>query len=131
MKRVAFASEYCLLDSSSGAALATAQCLKFLASWGLQCQAFCGARLDFTEEVCFEETLSRLGLPYEVADRTVDGRPARLIFTRAGDVPVTVFRNVFTQGLTEEEMPAFLGAYDTFLGANRPDVLTLRRRAGW
>jgi glycosyltransferase involved in cell wall biosynthesis len=123
-KRVVFASEYCLLDSSSGAALATAQCLQFLASCGFQCQAFCGARLDFTEEVCFEETLSRLGLPYEVADRSVDGRPARLVFTRSGDVPVTVFRNVFTQGgPTEAEVPAFLGAFDTFLAANRPDVL--------
>jgi hypothetical protein len=124
MKRVAFVSPFCLIDYASGAAIATNECLQLLADAGFRCQAFCSAKLDFQEEVCFEETLAELALPYHVSNVTVGGYRVRLVFTRTGRVPVTVFRNQFTQmGPMPEQMPALLKAYDQFLATNRPEII--------
>jgi len=124
MKNVAFASPYCLIDYSSGATIATGDCLELLASSGFRCHAYCPARLDFREEVCFEETLAELGLPYEVRKLTAGPHPMKLVFTRKGDVAVTIFRNQFTRiGPTPQEFRAFLAGYQRFLDTNKPDVV--------
>ncbi len=104
MKRLAFVSAYCLLDHSSGAAIATGDALQLLAQAGLRCEAFCAAKLDFREDVCLEETLSELGLPWE-ARQVVGAHRMKLVFTCRGWVPVTIFRNQFTRaGPTAEAM---------------------------
>jgi glycosyltransferase involved in cell wall biosynthesis len=124
VKNLVFASRYCLIDPSSGAAIATNDCLQFLADSGFRCQAYCSASLDFSEEVCFEETISELALPYEVRNVTVGGYGVKMVFTRIGNVPVSVFRNQMTRpGPMAEEIPAFQGAYERFLETNRPDVV--------
>lgn len=44
--RILYASPICLIDSSSGAAIATQRSLEFLNSLGFQCEAFCGSNSD-------------------------------------------------------------------------------------
>lgn len=123
-RRVAFVAPYSLIDHASGAAIATWRGLQLLATSGFSCQAFCAARLDAGEEVCFEQTLAELGLPYVVRPSVTPGGPAKLVFTKLGDVPVTVFRNQWTQlGPTPAETPAFLAAYEQFLAGARPEVI--------
>ena len=98
--------------------------MQLLARSGFRCQAFCGATLDFREEVCFEQTLAESGFPYEVQNLLVAGQPAKMIFARAGEVPITVFRNQFTRlGPAPGEFPLVLAAYDLFLETNRPEAI--------
>jgi len=124
VKRLAFASPYCLIDYSSGAAVAVRDGLELLARAGFRCEAFCGARLDFGEEVCLEETLSELGLPWEGRQVAVGPHRMKLLFTRQGRVPITIFRNQSTRrGPTPQEAPAFLAAFGRFLDTTRPDVM--------
>ena len=96
-RRIAFVSAFSLIDHASGAAIATWRGMQLLCEAGFECQAFCAARLDAGEEVCFEQTLSDLKLPYSVQAAAEPGGPAKVIFTQLGSVPVTVFRNQFTQ----------------------------------
>jgi len=44
--RVLFASSHCLLDLSSGAALATLELMRALHEWGLSCAALSASKLD-------------------------------------------------------------------------------------
>jgi len=98
--------------------------MQLLARSGFQCQAFGATMLDFREEVCIEGTLAELGLPYEVSKATIGTNRAKMIFTRKGEVPVTLFRNTVTQrGPTRVEAPAFLMAYEKFLARNQPDLV--------
>jgi hypothetical protein len=123
-RRVAFVAPYSLVDPASGAAIATWRGLQLLAGAGFSCEAFCAARLDAGEEVCFEQTLADLGLPYEVRTSVTPGGPTKLVFTKLGDVPITVFRNQWTQmGPTPQEAPAFLAAYERFLAGAQPGVI--------
>ena len=124
MRQIVFASPHCLIDPSSGAAAATWQMLELLSGCGFSCQAFAAVRMDFGEEVCVEQVLAELRLPYEARSVRVGGHPARLLFTRKGHVPVTLFRNRFSRcGPTAEEIPAYAAAWEQFLRRNRPDVV--------
>ena len=124
ISRVLFAAPNSIIDPSSGAAVATNDALQLLASSGFRCQAFGSAMLDFNEEVCVEQTLAELGLPYETRRMTVGTERAKILFARRQHVPVTLFRNLTTQfGPAPEEATAFLTAYEMHLQRNRPDVL--------
>ena len=82
--------------------------MQLLARAGFRCEAFGSAMLDSREEVCIEHMLAECGLPYHVAKLAVGGAPVRMLFTRKGNVPVTLFRNVFTQvGPTTPEADTF------------------------
>ena len=119
-----FASPYCLIDGSSGAAVATQEWLHLLAAAGMRCQAYCSALLDFDEEVCLEQSLANLCLPYDLRKEAVAGACVRMLSTRLGDLPVTIFRNQFTRlGPLPQEQPAFLALYQRFLEAVSPDVV--------
>lgn len=123
-RHVVFASRHCLIDYSSGAAIATNDCLQLLARSGFRCQAFCAGAVDFQEEVCLERMLARLQIPFETLRETAGGRPVELIRTRCGAVPVTVFRNPSSRrGPGRDEAPAFLAALEAFLERSRPDVV--------
>ena len=124
VERIVFAAPYSLIDYSSGAAVATNDCLQLLAGAGFRCQAYCPTRLDFNEEVCFEQTLSELGLEYRVENAAVGSQRMKIVFTRLGKVPVTLFRNQFTRtGPWSDEIPAFLAGYERFLDTNRPHAV--------
>jgi glycosyltransferase involved in cell wall biosynthesis len=124
IEKVLFAAPNSMIDPSSGAAIATDDAMQLLSSSGFQCQAFGATMLDSREEVCIEQTLADSGLPYEIKMVTVGAARAKMLFTRKGNVPVTLFRNILTQcGPTTPEVGAFLTAYERFLEKNRPDAV--------
>ena len=61
-RKIVFVAPHCLIDPTSGAAVATAQAMRFLQTLGFQCRAFCGARLDLPEDV--EKMLQRHRIAY-------------------------------------------------------------------
>ena len=97
VERLAFASAHTIVDPSSGAAVATSEALQLLSGSGLRCEAFTAATLDFPEEVCVEELLTTLGVPYDVRTLTGASESSRVLLTRNGNVPVAIFRNRFTR----------------------------------
>ncbi len=66
MTKIAFLSPHCLVDFTNGAAIATREGLKLLATQGFQCMAFCGTRLDEAGEGLIQEQLFRRKINYEV-----------------------------------------------------------------
>jgi len=66
MTKIAFISPHCLVDFTNGAAIATREGLKLLATQGFQCMAFCGTRLDEAGEGLIQEQLFRRKIDYEV-----------------------------------------------------------------
>jgi glycosyltransferase involved in cell wall biosynthesis len=84
VRKIAFASPHCLIDFTSGAAIATLQALRFLKSLGFTCQAFCGSQLDAPEEALFEELLANQKSPYETRNVQVGSYKARMTFTLQG-----------------------------------------------
>ena len=125
IQRVAFASPYCLMDYTSGAAIATANALRFLGQLGFDCRAFCGSYLDVQQDDLLEDMLTRQGSPHETRAVQIGQREARLIDTRHGTIPVTIFRSVSTRGSwqDEAEVAAFFEAFKAFLDENRPDAV--------
>jgi hypothetical protein len=137
MRKIAFVSPHCLVDFTNGAATATRDGLKLLATQGFQCSAFCGTRLDEAGEGLIQEQLFRRKIDYEVKKVKI-GRPhpnplpvgegtfdARLLFMTEGGVSVTMFENGSTRGgwFGPQEVNAFLAGCELFLTKNRPDVV--------
>ncbi len=124
ISKVAFASVYSTIDPASGAAVTTDDCLQLLARSGFECQAYAAARLGPGEEVPIEQTLTEMGMPYEVRKTEIEGRLAKMLFTRKGAVPITLFRNAFSQcGPVRWETSQFVAAYESFLQKTEPDVV--------
>jgi glycosyltransferase involved in cell wall biosynthesis/GT2 family glycosyltransferase len=124
VKTVAFASAHCLIDSGSGAAIATHRALRLLTGIGFSCHAFCGARLDTQDEGLVEEALARRGWQHEVRNVAVGTKPARLLFADLDGVAGTIFLSASTRaGVAPEEGEVFLAAFDRFLDSVGPDVL--------
>jgi glycosyltransferase involved in cell wall biosynthesis len=98
VRTIAFASPHCLIDFTSGAAIATLQALRFLSGLGFKCQAFCGSQLDAPEEALFEELLANQKSPYETRNTLIGSYKARMTFTLQGEVPATVFQCASTRG---------------------------------
>ncbi len=112
VESIAFVSPHCLLDFTNGAAIATRDGLHLLADLGFQCEAFCGTRLDESQECLIEAPLARRGEhPSHV---TIDG-----------NLPVTLFENVSTPGRLPgvQDAEAFLTGCEAFLRRKRPDVV--------
>jgi len=53
--RALFASSNCLLDLSSGAAVATLELLRALQEWGCSCATLCASKLDAEPAGGFEQ----------------------------------------------------------------------------
>ncbi len=124
-RKVAFVSPHCILDFTNGAATATLDGLALLARSGFQCQVFCSSRMDSWEEVLVEEVLARRGVRYAVRKAEIGEFRGRMIFTRYGNIPVTLFNSASTRGgwINADEIAAFLSACEIFLTKNRPDVV--------
>jgi glycosyltransferase involved in cell wall biosynthesis len=88
--RLLFYSYHCLVDSSSGAALATRDLLEDLAGGGWQCRALCGPYLDFEQARTPEQVLTDQRLPFLVRYSLADPLPFALIHVQQGVVPVTI-----------------------------------------
>jgi glycosyltransferase involved in cell wall biosynthesis/GT2 family glycosyltransferase len=122
-RKIVFLSPHCLADPTSGAAVATAQGLRFLQTLGFQCRAFCGARLDRPEEI--ETALRRHGIVYRHSALDVgNGQAPVLVAALEGfrghgaDGPLEV--TIFPQEAARQT--DFYRACGAFLDADRPDA---------
>ena len=118
IRKIAFVSPYCLIDSHSGAAIATTQALQLLHTLGFQCRAFCGSCMDAPHESLPEEIAGGSLPTSEICQAEANEDETRLISATQGAVPVTIFRSVSTRGLwqDEAEISAFLRASAKLLG---------------
>ena len=125
VRTVAFASPHCLIDFTSGAAIAAMQSLRFLNSLGFRCRVFCASHIDGPKGTPFDEQLANQKIPHKTADAMIGSYRARMTVTGQGDVPVVVFQSASTHGWwsSEAEAKAFLGAFEMFLDKHRPEVL--------
>ncbi len=124
-RSIVFASQFSAVDQSSGAAVATLNALDVLSRSGLSCQAYCSSKTDHPEEVCFEQLLSEMQIPYEGRKVKLGDYDATMLFAQHGRVPLTVFRSASTRSWVtgHDETAAFLSGYEVFLERNRPDVV--------
>ena len=114
--RVLFASPHCLIDSSSGAALATLDQLNLLGRHEFVAKAVCASKLDLPGEADFEQILADMatfqvyeaGLanqaPSLPARRESEARPSprrrgegAFLSTRKGELPISVLRTRSTR----------------------------------
>jgi len=86
-RQLLFCSFHCLLDPSSGAAVATRDLLKALCGWGWDVRALCGPQLDFEQGQDVTQVVSDLRLPVAVRQRTVGAASGTMLHLRLGDVP--------------------------------------------
>jgi glycosyltransferase involved in cell wall biosynthesis len=123
--RVAFRSSYCLIDFTSGAAVATMRLLRVLLDRGFQCRAFCGPWLDQGDAFAPERSLAQFGPELEIQESTTAGLNAQLVSASHLGVPVTVFSSPAAKGRwpSREEADAFVEGYRAFLDSYRPEVL--------
>jgi hypothetical protein len=123
--RVLFASAHSIVDFSNGAAVASLDVLRALASAGFQCQAFCTSRLDFHEDTSLEKIIVGSGEPLRVRPSVCPSGHARLLHTRRGPVPITIVRLQSSLQNPEQvdEVRVALDFFGTVLDSFRPDVL--------
>jgi hypothetical protein len=124
MCRVLFTSPHCLIDASSGAAIATGDALELLARNGFECRAFCASKLDLPGEERFEQLLVDLRVKFRIRESWFAGQPVRFASVELGRVPVTVFRSRSTRPdvWLPHEPAAVLAAFERTLDEFRPDV---------
>jgi hypothetical protein len=124
-RRILFASAHSILDFSNGASVATLDMLQALTTLGWECQAFCAAKPDLNEEVCFEKIVGDLHEPYQVRSSVCNASRARVLYTRRHQVPITFLRLDSTRHV--QQSPELIGTilqfFQSFLEIYRPDVL--------
>ena len=127
LQRVLFASTHCLVDPSSGAALATRDILELLAARGVDCRALCGGVLDYEKSTPAEAVLDALAVPYRRAEASLsDGLAAAALDLELGRVRVTLVPTASSRAEhapTPAEARAWLDLADQALARFRPDVL--------
>ena len=122
-KKIAFLSPHCLIDPTSGAAVATMLGMQFLQSLGFQCWACCGSRLDKPEPI--ETMLARHKVPFqrtwmELGPARIAVHLARLPGFAGGNstsLPVSIVQNDI------ERFAEYYAACSAQLDANRPDAV--------
>ncbi len=124
-RKILFASAHSIVDFSNGAAVASLDLLQELAVSGFECQAFCTPKLDFPQEVPFEQIIGDLHEPYQVRPSMCGGHRAQVLYTRRRDVPITVIRLESTRHIRQqpEEIHAILEFFGKYLEIYQPDVL--------
>jgi glycosyltransferase involved in cell wall biosynthesis len=123
--KILFASVHSILDFSNGASVATLDVLQGLTTLGFECQAFCTAKLDLHTEVSLEKMIGDLHEPYQVRPAACGDDRARILYTRRGQVPITLIRDESTRHVKKspEEIRTVLRLFARFLDVYRPDVL--------
>ena len=118
-----FASPHCIIDFTSGAALATLDALQVLARHGFQCQAYCASKIDGHETVSWDQLLA--AIPSRRNERDTHEGVSRPVAVVSGQVPIWVFptRSGDINVWTADESQAMLADFERLLGSVRPDVL--------
>jgi glycosyltransferase involved in cell wall biosynthesis len=124
-RKVLFASAHSILDFSNGASVATLDMLQGLTALGCECQAFCTAKLDLNEEVCFEKFVGDLHEPFQVRPSACGANRAKVLYKRRHQVPITLIRLDSTRHVQQspEEIGTILQFFQSFLEIYQPDVL--------
>ena len=127
--RILYASPICLIDSSSGAAIATQRTLEFLNSLGFQCKAFCGSTSYAPEEILMQAQLAKRGTPYKIRTGMVGGQRCRILSARVRETAVKIYLSGSTRGRWSgmPEMKAFLQSFARWLEAYRPNAVLTGR----
>jgi glycosyltransferase involved in cell wall biosynthesis len=125
--KILFASTHCLIDPSSGAAIATKDLLASLARQGDECSAVCCGILDFHRETPVESILERLEIPVEILiARTDDDRSFPLLDLQVDGIHTRI---ITTHSSRAENAPdraealAFLNISTSILDHWKPDIL--------
>lgn len=108
-------------DETSG----LAEAAHALTRSGLTSHAFCPTKLAADEGVAFERVLLDAGTPFQVQDTTFGHHTARMIYARAGAIPVSMFQTRSTRQAEygEGEAAAIIDYFEKFLLTYRPDAL--------
>lgn len=132
-RRLLFCSWHCVLDTSSGAAVATRDLLALLTGRGWQCQVLCGPHLDFEEGASVLGLVSEQRLAYTTSSCPVGPAPFVLFHALLGDTAVKVFvppvfhrycpPSVSVPEPSPDNGEAFLALLDRLLERSRPDLL--------
>jgi len=124
VKKIVYVAPHCLIDPTSGAAVATAQGMRFLQTLGFQCRAFCGSRLDLPEDI--KAVLKRHQIAYRYSTMPSGNVHVPVLVASLGEfglgglsepLEVTIFPN---EG---EQQTSFYRACGAFLDADRPDAV--------
>jgi glycosyltransferase involved in cell wall biosynthesis len=121
---ILFVSSCSLVDSTSGAAIATLRGLQFLGTLGFSCRAFCASFLDAPTGTSIEQILSDQKIEYGVRPVQSGNYAGRALESEQGSVKVTVFRTAAQnrwQG--PEEVQAFLHVFWWLLNEQPPDIV--------
>jgi glycosyltransferase involved in cell wall biosynthesis len=123
VRKILFASPYSYFDPRDP--VAARGMLELLARSGFTCQAFCGVEPVGDEEGGAERTLREESLPHEARDALCGPYAAQLIFTRKGDIPVTLVqpRSIGPGNPWVEAAISSLAFFEKFLDTYQPDVL--------
>ena len=125
VRKIAFASPHCLIDSCNGAAVATSHLLQLLHGEGFECRAYCGPRLDAPEGTTLETALAAGAAAGAVRKLRLAAGDAEMLLTSLGAVPLAVFNAPFNAAgwFDQATTTAFYQSYTAFLDDYRPDVL--------
>lgn len=126
IRRLLFASTHCLLDPSSGAALATRDLLELLAARGVECRAVCGGVLDYEAPTALAPVLTAAGLAPRRAAPPPGDTPAGVLEIEARGVRTTVVptaSSLASLAPDPAEATTWLGLAEEALERSRPDVL--------
>lgn len=127
LRRLLFASTHCLLDPSSGAALATRDLLELLAARGVDCRAVCGGVLDYDRPTRVASVLDALGAAYAQAEATLAGAgrvPVLDVTTGGVRMTITPWRSSRGERAPDPtEARAWLALAQEALTRFRPDIL--------
>jgi glycosyltransferase involved in cell wall biosynthesis len=124
--RLLFCSWHCLVDPSSGAALATRDLLALLAARGWPCAAFCGPQLDFEDSPDLGQLLDLHAIPYTVQHHQAGTASFTLFHFIHHSIPTSVFQPTGGAGSsprTPTEGHAFLSLFDGVVARFQPDLL--------
>ena len=121
--RILFASPYCLLDTTNGAALATRELLDELARCGFLCAAVTAPIMDPTHEVSLDKMLARLGSGHTACPASDGGPP--IIEVVGADVGHTILKTVSSQRelLSLQEENVFISLVEKKIREIQPDIL--------
>jgi glycosyltransferase involved in cell wall biosynthesis/GT2 family glycosyltransferase len=92
---------------------------------GFACQAYCLSKTPLDVDINLEVALSDAGLPFQAQDTVLGPHRSRMIYTRVGNVPVSIYRTRSSRPAEydEGELVSVLDYYERFLVNFRPDAV--------
>ena len=120
--RILFASPYCLLDTTSGAAIAMQELLSHLTQHGFPCRAVTASIFDPPREVSLDGMLKHLGA---VTSRQTQYKAFSAVDVTHGNFTHTILKTFRSQRflLTSQEEDAFISLIEEKIREFKPDLV--------